>query len=145
MSSHKELERRISAKAKQLEVLESQFESLKSQIIELRYHLEGLREAHTIIVRELASSGIKTVEFKSGSDAERVYTFLRGHGKPAHIREIANALGKTAAADRVAIASKLSWYFRKGKVFTRPEPNVFGLLEFGNNGQLTLNNQTGGT
>ena len=34
------------------------------------------------------------------------------------------------AANRATLSGSLSAYVRKGEVFTRPAPNVFGLVEF---------------
>jgi len=53
-------------------------------------------------------------------------------GKPIHIAEILKTLGKEdTKKNRVGLAGSLATYARQGKIFTKPGPNIFGLVEMG--------------
>ena len=57
---------------------------------------------------------------------------LRHSGKALPIAEILKLLGKPLdKKHRISLAGTLSSYARKGRVFTKTGPNIFGLIEFG--------------
>ncbi len=71
--------------------------------------------------------------FHHGSDVAKARDWLRKTGKPKHISEILRGIGKNNDKKaRVSLRSTISNYVRKEQVFSRPGPNIFGLLEFGN-------------
>jgi hypothetical protein len=51
-------------------------------------------------------------------------------GRPLHVSEILTVIGKPDEKEgRISLGGSLSSYVRKGEVFTRPDPNTFGLVE----------------
>lgn len=74
-------------------------------------------------------SGERTM--RVGSMVALAREALRRHGKPMHVGKLLEALGKQDTHEqKVSLSSSMAAYVRKGQVFTRPEPNVFGLLEW---------------
>ena len=68
---------------------------------------------------------------RAGSMVALAREALRQHGKPMHVAKLVEALGRSDSHEqRVSLSSSLSAYVRKGQVFSRPEPNIFGLLEW---------------
>jgi len=56
---------------------------------------------------------------------------IRKAGKPLHITQILVAIGRANTKQtRLALSGSLATYVRRDEIFTRPEPNTFGLLEF---------------
>ena len=67
-----------------------------------------------------------------GTDLAKARDYLRKAGKAAHVTKIIEAIGKQVNKEtRVSLSGSLSNYVRKGLIFTRPAPNTFGLVEFG--------------
>jgi hypothetical protein len=68
---------------------------------------------------------------RAGSLAALARTALQKHGSALHVVKLLEAMGKAATPElRVSLSSSLSAYASAGKIFTRPEPNTFGLLEW---------------
>ena len=58
--------------------------------------------------------------------------YLLKAGKPMHLSKIVEGIGKEPSKEnRLSLGGSLSGYVRKGQIFTRPAPNTFGLVEFG--------------
>ena len=67
---------------------------------------------------------------RPGSDVEKIRDAILNAGKPLHISEIILALGRSDdAGTKAKIAGLLGWYTSKGKVFTKTDPNTYGLVE----------------
>jgi hypothetical protein len=69
---------------------------------------------------------------RPGSAVSQARDVILTKGKPAHISEILEALGKEATREgRASLTSSLAAYVRREEIFTRPAPNTFGLIELG--------------
>ena len=67
---------------------------------------------------------------RKGGTAIKVLNFLRKEQEARHIGAILVGIGrKNEPKTRGAIAAQLSQYVRDSKIFTRPVPNTFGLIE----------------
>src|SRR5665213_1333971 len=68
---------------------------------------------------------------RTDSDVGRSREALKKAGKPLHISELVKAIGKADdKRNKISLAGTLSAYVRDNKVFTRPLPNTYGLMEF---------------
>jgi hypothetical protein len=93
-------------------------------------------EAQLRAVRRLQGSGrpaggLKTKESKSQVDL--VFDILNTAGQPLHISEIIERVRErhNVPLERESIVSALTKKVQRGDRFTRPNPNVFGLLSKG--------------
>lgn len=96
--------------------------------------IEASLEAQLRAVKRLRSSE-PTVASKSKregrSQVDLVADILTVAGQPLHISEIIEQVSKTHSIqlDRESIVSALTKKVQRGDRFTRPNPNVFGLLK----------------
>ena len=71
-----------------------------------------------------------TPTVRPGSDVEKIRDLILAAGKPLHVNEIIEGLGRSDdAASKAKIAGLLGWYTSKGRVFTKAAPNTYGLVE----------------
>ncbi len=72
------------------------------------------------------------VVLRSGSAVAKAKKEILRQGTPVHISDLLEALGHDQTRkNRASLTSSLSAYVRRGEIFTRPEPNTFGLIELG--------------
>ena len=119
------LERRIAKKRQEVGDLET-------KVREATAYLQALEDTFVLLKTgggEEDDDGEPV--FRHGSDVAKARDFLRRTGKPLHISEILEGIGKkNDKKARVSLGSTLAGYVRKELVFTRPGPNIFGLTEF---------------
>jgi len=121
-----DLRRRIERKIRKKE---QEIEGLSRQLDAARSHLEGLRDSLSVFPN--VNGDASGVTLRPGSATLAAYEALKATGHSMHIRDILKALGKEENRDnRMSLAGAISAYSRKGIIFTRPEPNTFGLVEF---------------
>lgn len=93
-------------------------------------------EAQLRAVRRLQGSG-RAAEGSKGkesrSQVDLVFDILNAAGQPLHISEIIERVRKrhNVLLERESIVSALTKKVQRGDRFTRPDPNVFGLLSKG--------------
>jgi hypothetical protein len=133
MVLRQELLKRIEKKRREISELELKIRSALSyiQALEDTVKLLGNDEENVI------NKGIASVEsasdeaMRSGSKPDRVREILSKEGKPMHIVKILEAMGEgTGLPERSGLAGSLGAYVRENKIFYRPAPNTFGLIEF---------------
>ena len=120
MNIAKDLDRKIEKKKQDIALLEK-------EIGESRAYLQALEDMRKMLPKEPhLNAGF---ELRPGSVLAEVEEQLRLAGKPLHIDELLKRVGK-GADKKVSLAGSLATYVREAKIFTRPAPNTFGLLEF---------------
>jgi hypothetical protein len=106
------------------------------QIAELQLHkrensafISGLQESLRLLPKD--AEAVPTVRvLRPGSEVAKAREAIAKAGGPLHIREILSAIGKSAdRKSRASLSGSISAYYRNGEIFTRPQPNVFGLIE----------------
>ena len=120
---------------KRIKDTQAEIQELEAQLAEKRAFLSGLQEAAKLFPKEV-SNGTQQSEksLRLGSDLDKTRLFLKKKGAPVHIVEILEGIGKEATQEaRLSLSGSLGAYFRRGEIFTRPRPNTFGLVEFGEN------------
>jgi len=127
MEPRQEIEKRIARKKAEIGELEAKIRDANS-------HLSGLQEALKLIPKASvgATAKVSTKQLRHNSAVAKARAAILKAGGPLHISEILKALGQPLdRKHRSNLSGSLGAYARKGQVFTRPEPNTFGLIEVG--------------
>lgn len=104
---------------------------LEAQIREANAYIQGLQDVARLIPRENADERQSEHVLRANSDMAKARDFLKEIGKPLHVGEILNGIGKgDTKPHRLSLSGSLGDYVRKKEIFTRPLPNTFGLVEF---------------
>jgi hypothetical protein len=120
MAFRDELQKRLDKKRSEIVALESQLAQAKS-------YAQALEDMLKMAPKE---AGQEQVVLRAGSALAHSREAILKAGKPLHIGDLMKALGKEDTKEsRVSLVGSLGTYVRQGKVFTRPGPNVFGLVE----------------
>ena len=117
---------------KKLDKKEEEKWNLLDQVRACDIYITSLQDVLKMLPRE-AEPG-KERSLRPGTAVSLARDAIRKAGKPLHIGLLLEALGKTdAKKHRLALSGSLATYVRRGEIFTRPEPNTFGLIEFREN------------
>lgn len=112
---------------------EKLIEKKRAEIIEAEKAVasaEAYIQAMLDAIKKLPKDEVAAPPVRPGSDVEKIRDAILNAGKPLHISEIILALGRTDdAGTKAKIAGLLGWYTSKGKVFTKTDPNTYGLVE----------------
>jgi hypothetical protein len=91
-----------------------------------------MQDAIKALPRE-AMNASQPRELRPGTAVANARDFIKNAGRPLHITDILKGLGKPAdTKNKLSLSGSLAGYVRDGQIFTRPAPNTFGLIEFGN-------------
>lgn len=105
---------------------------LERQIDMARAYLQAVQDSIKALPRESPSPGNTEEAFadlRAGSLLSRARDAIQKNGAPMHISEILAAIGvENTKNTRVSLVGSLGSYVRKGQVFSRPGPNIFGLI-----------------
>jgi len=111
---------------------EAEIERLEQEIRDARVYVQAIQDSFKLLPKEQPLDSITPRELRPGSIVSQVQKFLEQSGKPQHISAILTFLGKTQdKKNRVSLSGSLGGYVKDGRIFTRPAPNTFGLIEFG--------------
>ncbi len=123
MLTRKELEKRIEKKDEEI----AYFEKLLGEAKAYRLALADLMK---LCPAERSSDEQAKDTLRPGSDMARAQAAIFTKKRPLHIEELMQLLGMKAEGNaKTSFAGSLSNYARRGKIFSRPYPNTFGLLE----------------
>jgi predicted RNase H-like nuclease (RuvC/YqgF family) len=110
---------------------EQEIQEHENKIREAKAYIQALQDTIKLLPKEDESASFQVKKLRPGSAVYKTMMLLKKTGKPIHINEILKALGKTTSKkDRISLGGSLGWYVRKNEIFTRPEPNTFGLIAF---------------
>lgn len=111
---------------------ESEIQDLERQIAAAREYVKATQEALTLVIRDGHASGRPHRGFKAGSNVAKAFKFLKKETRPYHIADLLEKIGKANnKSNRAALASQLSAYAKNDEIFSKPAPNTFGLVEWG--------------
>jgi hypothetical protein len=114
-----------------LQKKEAEIQSLEEKIRAARIYVQALQDVLNVLEKDGATSTADTGP-RRGSAVTQAREIISKSGKPVHINELLNALGKlNTRENRASLTSALAAYVRRGEIFTRPAPNTFGLIELG--------------
>ena len=110
---------------------QAEIEAREAELRDAKVYLQALQDSFRLIPKD-SSDVTPQKELRAGSAMARVQAFLKERGQPEHISVLLEFLGKANdKANRVSLTGSLAAYAKDGRIFTKPAPNTFGLLEFG--------------
>lgn len=128
-STRRKIEAKIKKKDQEIQSLEDEKNEIDTLILTLRAERKGMDEVLKILPHEEESGKSRTI--RANSAAGKVQKLLRKHGEPMYIADIVIGIKKANNHNnRASLAGTLNSYFRNEEIFTRPESNTFGLLEW---------------
>jgi len=123
MRAERELKKRLEKKREEIQGLER-------QLLEAKAYYSAMEESFKLISKDSDYQGDNS-GLRAGTDLAKVRDVLLHAGKPMHVTEILTAIGKeTTKQNKVSLSGSLGMYVRDERIFTRPGPNTFGLVEF---------------
>jgi hypothetical protein len=109
---------------------QQEIRDLELQLAQARSYLQAIQDSVKALPRE--SSDVEQ-NLRPGSGLAKARQALHTAGKPMHVADILKAIGRpNDKKNRLSLAGSLGNYARKQQIFTKPSPNTFGLISFGN-------------
>jgi hypothetical protein len=128
MNERRKIEERLRKKEEEIRLLEA-------QIRDARIYMQALQDVLKLLPRGSERSMVPSA-LRPGSGVAKARECILSKGEPAHVLELLRALGKEPTREaRASLSGSLAAYVRKGEIFTRPGPNIFGLIELGHENQ----------
>jgi hypothetical protein len=122
MDIRKELDKKISKKREEIDSLQNELQTAKT-------YLQALEDTRKLLPRNPVDK--PTVTLRPGTDLSRVRVILQEARAPLHVEDLLKRLGKPVEKkSKLSLSGSLASYARDNKIFTRPAPNTFGLVEF---------------
>jgi hypothetical protein len=132
MSFRDDLLRRITKKKAEIADLRREMEM---KIAGEERYLQAMLDTYKLLPREGAAepfSGGGGVTLRQGSMTGKAYEVLKAAGKPLHVNKLLEGMGKKPNRKNASgLASSVRAYANKGEIFTKPFPNTYGLVEWG--------------
>lgn len=100
---------------------EAEIRSLEQKLQAARVYIQALMDVR----REIEGDGS---ELKPGSMVAMARDAIKRAGKPLHVDEILTAIGRPAES-KSSLTGSLAAYVRRSEIFTRPGPNIYGLVD----------------
>lgn len=128
MNERRKIEERLRKKEEEIRLLEA-------QIRDARIYIQALQDVLKLL--PLASErGMAMGALRAGSGVAKAREYILSKGEAVHVLELLQALGREPTREaRASLSGSLAAYVRKGEIFTRPCPNIFGLIELGHQNQ----------
>jgi len=128
MNERRKVEERLRKK-------EEEIREFEARIRDARIYVQALQDVLKILPRG-SERNIRAGALRPGSGMAKVREFILEKGRPGHVTELLEALGRPATREaRASLSGSLAAYVRKGEIFTRPSPNTFGLIELGHDNE----------
>jgi len=130
MDERKAIHEKLKKKEQEIQLLE---EKLRAA----RIYVQALQDVLKLVQNDSTSEASESV-LKTGSAVANAREIILNRGKPIHINDLIEAMGKQVTREsRASLTSSIAAYVRRGEIFTRPAPNTFGLVEMGHTQQLS--------
>jgi hypothetical protein len=124
MGAREEVVKKIARKQQEISDLEL-------RIREGRAFIQGMEEVLKILPKENSLQKAEQI-LRPGTAIYSAREAIKQAARPLHIADLLKALKlEVNKKNRLSLSGSLSGYARRGEVFTRPAPNTFGLVEFG--------------
>jgi hypothetical protein len=125
MAFREELQKRIEKK-------HAEIATLSAKLKEAEIYTQALEDMLKLLPKEDGAVGSEVVvdaSLREGSIVARAKEALQKAGRPMHVTELLSEMGRPADKEnRAAIAGSIGAYVRRNEIFTRPGPNIFGLI-----------------
>jgi hypothetical protein len=114
---------------RRIERKKTEIAELQTQIRLAQEYVQALEDTLRLVPKD-ASDGPNAVTLRPNSSLAKARDAIRQAGRPLHVTALLQAIGKgTSRNERAALSGTLAAYVRRGEIFTRPEPNTFGLVD----------------
>lgn len=108
---------------------DDEIREFETRIKEGKAYIQAMQETLKLLPRDDMNANSGEAQLKKNSMIYKTLAVLKKANRPMHVTEILKALGKPdEKKHRVSLSGSLGWYVRKNELFTRPQPNTFGLL-----------------
>jgi hypothetical protein len=122
---------------KKIERKKQEISDLEGQIKEAKSYVQALEDTLKMLPREGANDGSAAAFLRPHSALAKARDAIRKAGRPLHITELLQAVGKPVnRTNRSGLSGSIGAYYRRGEIFTRPAPNTYGLVELGQAGEM---------
>ncbi len=123
MGAKENLQKLVDRKQQEVRELEVRLEHA-------RIYIQALQDSIKALPREIvASEQSEATELRAGTLLHKAKEALSKRGQPMHVNFLLAEIGVANTKQaRVSLVGSLGTYVRRGLVFTRPGPNVFGLV-----------------
>jgi hypothetical protein len=116
---------------KRMQKQQATISDLKNQLIGAEAYMQALEDMAKLLPRHEDIGAFTEANLREGSTMAKARDALRKTGSPLHITDLLKAMSmETTKANRLSVSGSIASYVRKGQIFNRPKPNVFGLLEW---------------
>ncbi len=123
MNERRKIEERLRRKEQEIQLLEDQIKDAK-------VYIQALQDVLKLLPRDADGEAGPDAMLRPGSLVSQARTAIKAHGSSLHVDEILRISGKQVTREtKTALSSSLAAYVRRGKIFTRPAPNTYGLIE----------------
>lgn len=130
MGLSQEIQRRIRNKETEIVAIERQVLDLRVKLESAKAYIQGLQDILPKAEREDGAANGKPMELRPGTLLAQAREALLAAGKPLHIGDLLLAMNKeNTQQTRLSLGGSLARAVRENSVFTRPGPNIFGLME----------------
>ena len=115
----------------------TEIDGLRAHLHAEERYLEALLDSYKLLPRSgEESNGGSPSNLRKGSNTGKAFAALKRAGHPLHVKDLVEAMGlKVNRTTTQGLASSLRAYVNKGEIFTKPAPNTYGLVEFGESAQ----------
>ena len=110
---------------------QAEVDQLERQIDDARVYLQAIQDSIRALPRDLPNTDRQSEEavLRPGTALFRAKEAIEANGAPMHITMLLKVLGvENTKAARVSLVGSLGTYVRRNVIFTRPGPNIFGLV-----------------
>ena len=108
---------------------EQEIQEYEAKIKEAKVYIEAVKDTMKLLPKSEIKGESPESKIRPGSVISKTLALLKKTGRPMHINEILEGIGKsTSKKDRVALSGSLGWYVRRHEIFNRTAPNTFGLI-----------------
>lgn len=103
-----------------------EIQQYETKILEAKAYIQALQDTIRYLPKDNKTS---ETAIRPGSKVSKTLTLLKATGRPMHVTEILKGIGLPLTKnEKTSLSGSLGWYVRRNDIFTRPEPNTFGLI-----------------
>lgn len=133
MNLRRKLENQLKKKKQEIQTLETEKQEIDAKMREAKAYMQGIEDTLKMLPREsIDVVGSAEQSIRPSSTVGKTLQILKSEGKSLHVKVILKRMDKACTKNTLAaLSGQIGQYVRQGRVFTRPAPNTFGLLEWG--------------
>lgn len=143
MNANKEIAKRIAKEEKEIALYGQKITELEKEIAVCRGSIQALKGVLKLLPKDDENEE-DTFQLRHGSVMHKTSLALKESGIPLHITDILHVIGmENTIKNRNSISTSLANYTKRGVIFTRPGPNIYGLKEFNQHNVVSDTNLPG--